>query len=175
MSGRIPPTSTPPRAALAAASMALLVAAGCGRPALLDTERAEARIAESLEDRYEVEVGAVVCPDDISVEEGATFTCRAAVGDGELDVDVEQTDGDGALEVSPRQAVLVVDRVAADIENVLADQFSRDDVEVACPGEPIRIEEPGTTFECTAEDGPQTVPVEVRVRDARGALTYALQ
>ncbi len=153
----------------------MVLAVGCGRPAVLDTERTEARIATSLTDRFEVEVAAVGCPDEVEVEEGATFTCTAEVAGGEVEVDVEQRDGDGALEVSPRQAVLVVERVAADIVEVLADQFSRDDVEVTCAGEPVRIEEPGATFECTAVDGPQEVTVEVRVRDARGALTYALE
>jgi hypothetical protein len=152
-----------------------VLAVGCGSPAVLDGPRTEERIGSSLAERFDVEVTEVACPEDVEVDEGATFTCTAQVAGGEVEVDVEQRDGDGALEVSPRQAVLVVDRVATDITEVLADQFSRDDVEVTCAGEPVRIEEPGATFECTAVDGPQEVTIEVRVRDARGALTYALQ
>lgn len=152
-----------------------MTAAGCGGPAVFDTERTEARIATSLADRFEVEVTSVTCPEEIEVEEGATFTCTAEVAGQEVEVDVEQRDGDGALEVSPRSAVLVVERVAADITEVLADRFERDDVEVTCPGDPVRVEEPDATFECTAVDGPQEVTVEVRVRDASGAVTYAIQ
>ena len=155
------------RRLVAALGPLVLVAAACGRPAVLDSERAEARIGDSLGERFDVDVTSVACPADIPVEEGATFTCTAAVAGGEVEVDVEQRDGDGALEVSPRQAVLVVERVIADMIEVLGDQFSRDDVEVTCPGEPVRIEEPGATFECTAVEGPQEVPIEVRVRDAR--------
>jgi hypothetical protein len=164
-----------PRPALVAALVAALALGGCGRPAVLDTERTEARIADSLAARFDVEVGEVECPEEVEVDEGATFSCTASVDGGEVDVDVEQRDGDGALEVTPRQAVLVVDRVASDITDVLADRFSRDDVEVTCAGGPVRVEEPGATFACTAVDGPQEVAVEVRVRDARGALTYALE
>ena len=161
--------------AIGLTGLALLPMAACGRPAVLDTERTEERIQASLAERFDVEVTSVTCPDEVDVEEGATFSCTAEVAGEEVAVDVEQRDGDGALEVSPRQAVLVVERVATDITEVLADQFERDDVEVSCPGDPVRIEEPGATFECTAVDGPQEVTVEVRVRDARGAVTYALQ
>jgi len=160
---------------LGVVGLVAIVAAGCGRSAVLDVERSEERIAASLAERFEVEVTAVACPDEVTVEEGATFTCTASVAGDEVEVDVEQRDGDGALEVSPRAAVLVVERVASDITEVLADQFERDDVEVTCPGDPVRIEEPGATFECTAVDGPQEVTIEVRVRDARGAVTYAIQ
>lgn len=169
------PARVPLALAVGLAGLALTGVAGCGRPAVLDTERTEERIGASISQRFDVEVTSVACPDDVEVDEGASFTCTAAVAGGEVEVEVEQRDGDGALEVSPRQAVLVVERVASDITEVLADQFSRDDVEVTCAGEPVRIEEPGSTFECTAVDGPQEVTVEVRVRDARGALTYALQ
>jgi hypothetical protein len=160
---------------LATVAVAVIFVAGCGRPAVLDVERSEARIRERLSETYDVDVAAVTCPDEVDVEAGATFTCRARVSGSTVAVDVRQRDDEGALDVAPNRAVLVARRVATDIAEVLADRFDRDDVAVRCPGDPVRIEEPGATFTCTAVDGEETKEVEVRVRDAQGALTYTLR
>ncbi len=154
--------------------IALVAVSACGKPAVLDGPRSEDRIGERLAETYGVEVGAVTCPDDVEVEEGATFTCTARVGDGRVEVDVRQTDGEGTLEVTSRSAVLSTARVEEDIATTLADRFERDDVEVTCEGPAVRIEEPDATFPCEAVDGDETKEVEVRVRDARGALAYTL-
>ena len=159
----------------AVAVLGVVLAVGCGQPAVLDVERAEARIATSLADTFDVEVGRVNCPEEVRVHAGSTFACTAAIGDATLEVDVRQTDDEGALTVEPAQAVLVTARVEADIAEVLADRFDRADVEVTCPGGPQRLEAPDATFTCTAVDGDESKEVEVRVRDAQGALTYTLR
>ncbi|HEU5149812.1 MAG TPA: DUF4333 domain-containing protein [Iamia sp.] len=152
-----------------------VVLASCGEPAVLDGPRSEDRIGESLAETYGVEVGAVDCPDDVEVEEGATFACTVRVGDGSVEVDVRQTDGDGTLEVTARSAVLATDRVEDEIATTLADRFERDDVAVTCPGPDVRIEAPDATFTCEAVDGDEAKQVDVRVRDARGALAFTLR
>lgn len=153
----------------------LVVLAACGRPAVLDVDRAEERIRTSLTETFEVEVAAVACPERVEVEEGAAFSCDARLADdATLEVTVRQTDDAGALSVEPTRAVLVTDRVEADIAEVLDDRFARDDVQVSCPGGPQRLEEPQATFTCTAADGDERKEVEVEVRDAQGALTYTL-
>jgi hypothetical protein len=160
---------------VALALLALLAgSAGCGKPAVLDGPRSEDRIAERLAEAYGVEVRSVACPEDIEVEEDATFRCTARVGDGRVEVDVRQTDGEGTLEVEARAAILSTPRIEDGIATTLADRFERDDVEVTCPGPAVRIEETGTTFACEAVDGDETKAVEVRVRDTRGALAYTL-
>lgn len=55
-------------------AVAVVLVAGCGRPAVLDVERSEARIRERLAETYDVDVGVVTCPDEVEVEVGATFT-----------------------------------------------------------------------------------------------------
>lgn len=155
--------------------LALGVVAACGGPAVLDGPRSEDRIGDRLAEAYGVEVRSVTCPDDVEVEEGGTFTCTARVGEGSVDVDVRQTDGDGTLEVEARAAILATSAVEDDIATTLADRFARDDVAVTCDGPAVRIEEPDATFTCEAVDGAETKAVEVRVRDARGALAYTLR
>lgn len=152
----------------------LVVLAGCGSPAALDVDRAEARIATVVSDTFDVTVGQVRCPEDVSVEAGATFACAVEVGEASLEVRIVQADDEGALRVEPTRAVLVTARVENDIVEVLADRFARDDVEVSCPGPPERLEEAGSTFTCLAVDGEEEREVEVQVRDVRGALTYTL-
>jgi hypothetical protein len=164
---------TPAAAALLLA--AGLVLAACGQPAVLDGPRSEDRIGDRLAETYDVEIGRVTCPDDVEVEEGASFVCTATVGDEEVEVDVRQTDGDGTLEVASRRAILSTPRIEDDIATTLADRFARDDVTVTCEGPAVRIEEPDTTFTCEAVDGDETKQVDVRVRDARGALAYTLR
>lgn len=156
------------------AIVVLVGAVACGQPAVLDGERTEARIAETVTETYGVEVDSVACPDEIEVRDGARFRCRARLGAGTVPIEVRQTDGEGALDVMPTRAVLVTSRVEADIAEVLADRFERDEVEVACGGDPVRIEAEGATFECVAVDGAEQKGVAVRVRDTRGALTYTL-
>lgn len=152
-----------------------LALGGCGQPAVLDGPRSEARIQERLAEAYGVEVGAVTCPEDVEVEDGGTFACTARVGDGRVEVAVRQTDGEGTLEVEAAAAILSTPAVEDDIATTLADRFSRDEVEVTCPGPAVRIEEPDATFTCEAVDGDETKQVDVRVRDARGALAYTLR
>jgi len=161
------------RVAGAWAAVAALLGA-CGQPATLDDDRTEASIRSRLADTYGVSVGSVSCPDDIEVADGARFRCRATVAGGAVEVDVRQTDGDGALAVEPTRAVLVTDRVADDIVEVLADRFDRDDATVTCEGPAVRVERVGASFRCLAADGDEARVVEVRVRDVRGALTYTL-
>ncbi len=162
-------------ALLAAVAAAALGASGCGSPAVLDGPRSEERIAERLAEAYEVEVRSVTCPDDVEVEEGATFPCTARIGDERVEVDVRQSDGEGTLEVASRAAILSTPRVEEDIASTLADRFERDEVTVTCEGPEVRIEEPEATFTCEAVDGDEAKLVEVRVRDARGALAYTLR
>lgn len=152
-----------------------MAAGACGEPAVLDGPRSEERIGERLAEAYGIDVGRVTCPEDVEVEEGASFPCTAAVGDETVEVDVRQTDDEGTLQVTSRAAILSTDRVEADIATTLADRFERDDVEVTCEGPEVRIEEPEDTFACEAVDGDETKAVEVRVRDTRGALAYTLR
>lgn len=163
------------RVVVATVGAALLGLAGCGRPAVLDVDRAEGRIRASVAETFDVPVAAVRCPERVEVEAGSSFSCDVELAeDATLRVSVRQTDDEGALSVRPTQAVLVTTRVEADIADVLADRFSRDDVEVSCPGGPQRLEDPDATFTCTAIDGEERKEVEVKVRDAQGALTYTL-
>lgn len=162
------------RAAAVVAALALGWVPACGEPASLDVDGAEGRIASQLATTYEVDVADVRCPDEVRVERGATFTCDVELGGAEVAVEVRQVDDEGGLEVEPTDAVLVTVRVEADIVEVLADRFSRPDATVTCDGPDVRVEPAGATFACTAVDGDEERTVEVRVRDARGALTYSL-
>lgn len=165
----------PPRLAVVAVLAVAAAAGACGNPAVLDGPRSEDRIGERLSEAYGVDVGSVSCPDDVEVEAGATFRCTARVGDDRVEVDVHQTDDEGTLEVEALAAILSTPRVEEDIAATLADRFARDDVEVTCDGPEVRIEEPDARFTCQAVDGDETKDVEVRVRDADGALAYTLR
>lgn len=160
---------------LGATIVTVAALAACGAPAVLDGPKAEAAIGERLSSTYGVDVGRVTCPADVEVADGGTFTCEVAVGQAStVSVAVRQTDGDGTLVVEPDRAILSTPEIEDDIATTLADRFERDDVEVTCEGEAVRAEAPDATFACEAVDGEEVKQVEVRVRDARGALAYTL-
>ncbi len=161
--------------AVAGAVLLLGALVGCSQPARLDGNGIEATIRSRLADDLDIPVSSVSCPDDIEAEAGDHFTCRATTPGGEVDVTVNQADGEGTLAVEPTEAVLVTDRVVDDIVATLADRFDRDDVAVTCPGPAVRIEEVDATFTCRAQDGDEARLVEVRVRDLQGALAYSLR
>lgn len=163
------------RAAAVVIAAATVLAGGCGQPARLDGEAVEERIRGEIEHAHPVEVSNVDCGDELEVGAGRSFSCSVAIEpDAELSVDVRQVDGAGRLEVVPEEAVIVADEVEADIVEVLADRFERDDATVTCAGPEVRVERPDATFECEARDGDETRTVVVRVRDERGGLTYTL-
>lgn len=160
---------------MAGAGLLLCALIGCGQTARLDGAGIEATIRSRLADDLDLPVSSVSCPGGIEVAAGDRFTCRATTPGGVVDVAVHQTDGEGTLVVEPAEAVLVTDRVVDDIVATLADRFDRADAEVTCPGPEVRIEEIDATFTCRARDGDESRIVEVRVRDARGALAYTLR
>lgn len=148
--------------------------AGCSQAVVLDAGRTQDSIRARLEDGYDVSVSEVSCPDDVELDAGGTFRCRVTTAGGRVDVVVEQVGDDGDLAVEPVQALVVTERVVDDIARVLGDRFDRNDADVTCPGPEVRVAEVGATFTCRAEDAGETRTIEVRVRDAHGALAYSL-
>lgn len=169
-----PPPSAWPGIVLAT-GVAIVLVAACGSPARLDVERSEARIRTSLARAYRLEVTAVRCPEDIPVEQGATFTCAASVEGARVRVEVLQRDGEGALRVEPVAAVIVTSALIDDVQKVLADRFERTDAAVSCPGPAVRVVAPGAVIRCSAVDGTERKMIAVRVRDVSGSLTYTLR
>ena len=160
---------------VAAAVVISALLGACSDQAKLDMDEAGAQIASSLEATYDLDIGAVRCPDSVPAEEGRSFTCTAPVGGQPLTVRVRQRDDDGALRVTPTAAVLRVAEVQADLLERLADRLDDPDARAVCGPAPVRVVEPGRAFECKVAAGGTTRSVVVRVRDVDGSLTFELQ
>lgn len=163
------------RAAPVTTALAILATAACGAPRTLDIDESEASIRRSLARSYRLDVTAVRCPEEVEVDEGATFSCHASVQGVRVRVRVRQTDGEGRLAVEPTRAVIVTRALVADVTRVLADRFERDDARVMCGGPPVRAVAPGGVIRCSAVDGAERKRIDVRVRDVAGTLTYTLR
>lgn len=156
-----------------------LPAAGCGRQAaVLDRATTEAEVARVLRRAHPgVEVGRVTCPSGLRVEVGGRFRCGARLAGEVVEVDVRQRDDEGRLDVAPRSAVVVRDRVEEELLAGLADRLASESPRVACPGPEVRVVEPDTasaSWECTVTDGRTRREVRVTVRDASGSLSFEI-
>lgn len=81
------------------AAMAIFALLGAACTSMLDTDGLEEQIVALLEERGDLEVTGVTCPDDIEAEAGATFECTATGDDVEWVVQVTQTDDRGNVEI----------------------------------------------------------------------------
>jgi Domain of unknown function (DUF4333) len=86
------------RATLIAAAAACLVMAGCGsdEPKILDTERVERAIEQSIFQKRHI-VSRVSCPSGVKREKGRKFRCLATYKGGRTPFLVTETDDRGAV------------------------------------------------------------------------------
>jgi uncharacterized protein DUF4333 len=75
----------------------LLLGAACGRT--LDTQGLEDQIADLLAQRGGPAVESIDCPEDVKVEQGATFECTATGQDATWTIEVTQTDDQGHVDM----------------------------------------------------------------------------
>jgi len=122
----------------------------------------------------DLRVGNATCPPRVEVAEGATFDCTVVVEGVEAPYRVTATGVDPVTRtahfaVQPAKAILSTAKVVA----FLASQLSGapKGVKVDCPGPPVRVFEPGATFDCRATDGRTTQVATLRVDDVQGKVT----
>ena len=84
-------------AAPALLAVGAAVLAGCG-DAKIDAGRTEAAIQRDLARQTGLAIASVDCPDDVKVERGGSFRCRAVARNGDrATVLVTQRDDDGTI------------------------------------------------------------------------------
>ncbi|MCB0970877.1 MAG: DUF4333 domain-containing protein [Acidimicrobiales bacterium] len=166
------------RARPATAVVALVVglasgAAGCSSsPSTLGGEDLAAEVQAAAGEAIGVEVDSVTCDADLRIEAGDVTTCVAGLGDaGEVDLEVEVLDAEGALSVRPQAVVIDRAEVAEDLKALLKSRFERS-FQADC-GEPgPEVVEPDDTFVCRARDADSRRSVRVTVTDPAGTLAF---
>ncbi len=147
-----------------------LLLAGCGATSI-DTEKGERFITKTVEDQVGARVKAVKCPEDLTAEKGATFTCTVTGADGTTgDVEVVQKDDKGNVKVSA--PILPI----RNLEKLMAQDIGQQvgsDVKLSCPE--IITREKGATFDCVAASGKDKATVKVTQKDDKGNVNYKLQ
>ncbi len=154
--------------AVAAVSLLLILLIANAGDETLDLERAEDEITESLQAEYVgVSVERVTCPDDVKVEEGATFTCTTQIDGQDFAVTVTQEDDQGSVRFAKAQAAIKVE----DAEAFIVGEYRKQGtvVTVGCSDKEILVADPGSTIECLVapEEGDGTTAV-VTVQDVNG-------
>jgi hypothetical protein len=149
--------------------------AGCGETTL-NVAKLQTNIKAAATDAFAGRtVGAVVCPaaKDIKVETGGTFECKVTVDDATGAFLVTQNDAKG--NVSYKQAVAFLDRVALETK-VGADISTQADVQVtvSCGDKKVMTYAPDDSFICTATDGATTNNVKITVTDVEGNVKWEI-
>lgn len=156
-------------------ALALALLAACSTTKTLDSGDLETTLSSNAAQQLPgVEIGEAECPDDIEAEAGSTFECTIDVAGQEVSYQVVQDDDEGNVTFTRSQAVLDIDKLTSEVTNGIEAQTGVE-VTVTCPGGPIRVETPQSTFTCTAttEQGEQR-SVEITVTDVEGNVDWQL-
>lgn len=156
------------------AAIALVVlAAACSLSDDLDMVKAESALRSEIARYYGVAVDEVACPEEVAMEEGGRFTCRATVAGQELPVEARQDDGDGNVTFEATAAVIDVAEKTAELQETILAENPGSHLRLYCGDDEVLVLDPGATFDCLLE-GPD-VPlrrVVVTVEDVDGTTTF---
>jgi hypothetical protein len=148
------------------------MAAGCGDDDSFDTGPLEDQIQAGIVDAFGVEVGAVVCPEDVQKQDGGTFTCIADVDRQDFRVRVTQGEGDTAPSFTNIDALITPQDAVEGAEQLAGDQLGFS-VTANC-GRRVIIGRPDETFDCTlTEESGATVSAQFRITDVDGSFELA--
>ncbi|MDZ7732001.1 MAG: DUF4333 domain-containing protein [Acidimicrobiia bacterium] len=143
--------------------LGLLVVASCAESSRLDTEEAEDALALEYVRDTDATVEAVECPEEVDLDEGATFTCTLTLDGQDLDVVATQVDEDGTVEFEARQQVLDRAEVRARVAEQVGLELGQL-VEARCGEAPVLVVPDDGTFTCTiVDENGSELPVEARL------------
>ena len=135
-----------------AVTVGAVVAVGCGSDTV-DASQAEDGIENSSLSTSTTQITSASCPDDVTKEDGKTFTCDVKLsGGGKAEVTVTQTSDHNTFSYAfkPGSVVLPGSEVDKQIEKELADA-GVENATVNCPDEvPVK---PNTTVTCPITGG----------------------
>nr|WP_275585921.1 DUF4333 domain-containing protein [Geodermatophilus sabuli] len=143
----------------------------------LDTARAETEIVRLTEEQVGLAASDVRCPEDVPLEAGTTTTCTATLDGQPASFTVEQTDGEGNVQITSDNSFVAV----ADVEAELAAQVGEEagvEATATCDagGRSVLVDIAGTPIPCTvanAEDATDSIDVSATVDEA-GQVGYEL-
>ena len=151
--------------------MLVLAAAACTR--LVDMDALCEEVADSVGERFELEVAGVECPESRELRADDAFECVVTTGGGAtIVVDILQLeDSEFSFSYPETHGLLFRERLAADIQAGLLAQGLH--AQVDC-GSGYDDTAPGESFECEAQGAQQSVTVVVTVQDREGRVGWSL-
>jgi Domain of unknown function (DUF4333) len=141
----------------------------------IDTAEAERQITQLTADQVGVAAGDVTCPEDVEAQAGGTFTCTATLDGQETSFTVEQTDGEGNVQISSDDTYTVVADVEAFLAQEVGEQAGVEAVATCqAEGRTVLVGAPGAPLTCTvrnAADATDSAEVLATVDDT-GTVSY---
>jgi hypothetical protein len=148
--------------------------AGCGDSPDYDAAAVESHLVRTQAAVFgsAVEIERAVCPADLELREGMTFTCTLTASGAELPWRVRLTHvrEENGVTVSARPDGVLVS--AARLDGFVSTRLPKDaaGARVDCGGEYF-VARVGTSVECTLRLGAQDKPMKVKVLDEQGRLS----
>ncbi len=150
----------------------VLFATSCGATEIDDVLLLEAIEAEVLPE-YPGLLEDLSCPTPIEVGVGIGATCTAAIDGEAVEIEVMQTNDEGAVTADLQETLF--DVVAA--ADKLAERFEFElgvATAVDCGEPPLRVVKVGMTLRCVADDGDRNRQVELTIVNESGAYELSL-
>lgn len=141
----------------------------------VDFSELEDRLVEEQKTKSpNLDVGAATCPEDVAVENGATFQCTVVVEGVDAPYKITMSDVDEDAEnayfdIKPAKPIIDVSKVVGFLESQLTSD--RAGATVDCGDEAVIVTEIGSTIDCTVSDGGESEKVAVLVKDLQGTIT----
>lgn len=135
--------------AIVVALVAGSTAVACSGPRVIDRGKLEQGILDQSHSG-DVAIASVSCPGGRPLQEGDTFTCQATLDGGQtVTIDATQTNGDGDVTFTIREAVITGERFAGIEDDVISHEYGSV-VTLACPDVIVVVD--GDTFTCDGTD-----------------------
>ena len=152
----------------------VLFAGGCAATRSIDGHSAAAQIGANLARRFGGPTPQVSCPSGVTAKPGRRFNCTTILDGQPLEVTVTVATASGEFRPALDAVVIVVADAQATLAAGVTRQVSQPATVTCGGGHRLLVEEPGQSFACTASVGGAKRPLDVRVTDASGHVTYTL-
>jgi hypothetical protein len=138
-----------------------------------DLSEVESRLlAEQKAESPDLVVEDATCPDDVTIEKGATFECTVSIEGIEAPYTVTVTENDSEAETAsfhfePAKAIIDVSIIVDFIQGKVSGSGTVD-----CGDEKVVIADVGDTIDCTVSDGNDSFDAGMVVKDLDGTVAF---
>ena len=154
---------------VAVALVVVACASACSRSPQLDGRQLERTLVSTAQQLGMTDVSSSHCPTRPS-RASQIFECTTTQQDLQVRWSLKQTDTVGTLQVSPKETVVELEKVRADVAVQSASVLGAPATAVDCGPDRLKVVPIGGAMRCSATVGGAVRPLDVRIVDVSGAV-----